>query len=371
MQRLWAVVERDWRRFRRTPVLIVMSMVMPVLQLVIVGYAFGGNVRHLAVGVVDQDRGMPAVELRAMANAVTANAAVYRLVPFPDRGQALEALRAGTVNGVLTIPPGFSRRKLSGHNPHVVLVEDNTDAFVSATLSSAFANLLTAYNQPAPTSQRMTGAATLETVELYPYVPYIQFFLPGTIVAAIFMMVMAGGGIVFVDDRARGLHEGYLVTPVTQFELIAGLTLSGALKALLAGLVLTVAGAVVAGIPDPLAPLRLLRLLVVLSVTSFTLVGMMFLMVVRVKDPVLPRTMFGVLNMLLWFPSGAVYPVQGFPAWMRAFARIDPLTYAVHALKSLLLKNTGFAAIGPDLLVLILCSVVSLGATTLFFKRTL
>ena len=75
----------------------------------------------------------------------------------------------------------------------------------------------------------------------------------------------------------------------------------------------------------------------------------MFLLMVRVTDPLLPRAIFGVLNTLLYFPSGAVYPQQGFPAWMQVIAVADPFTYAVHAFKCLLLKNTGFGAIAYDL----------------------
>lgn len=98
---------------------------------------------------------------------------------------------------------------------------------------------------------------------------------------------------------------------------------------------------------------------------------MMFLLMVRVSDPLLPRAIFGVLNTLLFFPSGAVYPQQAFPGWMRAIARVDPFTYAVHALKSLLLKNTGLLAIGGDLLYLVIFSAVAMSAATLLFKRTL
>ena len=55
----------------------------------------------------------------------------------------------------------------------------------------------------------------------------------------------------------------------------------------------------------------------------------MFLLMVRVTDPLVPRAIFGVLNTLLYFPSGAVYPQQGFPAWMQAIAVVDPFTYSV------------------------------------------
>jgi len=77
------------------------------------------------------------------------------------------------------------------------------------------------------------------------------------------------------------------------------------------------------------------------------------------------------LNTLLYFPSGAVYPQQGFPGWMQVIAVIDPFTYAVHAFKSLLLKNTGFTAISYDLTFLLIFSVVSLSAATALFKRSL
>jgi ABC-2 type transport system permease protein len=231
--------------------------------------------------------------------------------------------------------------------------------------------MVAAYNEPAVNVTRMSGQATLDVVEVYPYVPYIQYLLPGSVVMSIFMMVMIGGGIIFIDDKARGLHEGYLVTPITKFELIAGFNLSGTIKAVIAGAVLMTVGSVIAGIPDPFVPLRLLRMLIVIVVTAFALISMMFLLMVRVSDPLVPRATFGVLNTLLYFPSGAVYPQQGFPAWMQAIAAVDPFTYAVHAFKSLLLKNTGFEAIGFDLLFLVVFSAVTMTAATLLFRRTL
>src|SRR5437899_8833708 len=105
---------------------------------------------------------------------------------------------------------------------------------------------------------------------------------------SIFMMVMIGGGIIFIDDKSRGLHEGYLVTPITKLELIAGFNLSGTLKAVMAGMVLILIGSVIAGIPDPFQPMRILRAFVVVVIASLALVSMMFFLMVRVNDPLLP-----------------------------------------------------------------------------------
>ena len=370
MGRTWAIIEREMRRFRRSPMLIAVSMVFPIVQLVILGYAFGGNVKHLKVAIVDQDHGVPAIRIQELASAVASGARTIDTVTYSDQGQAIADLRNGRVNGVLTIPPGFSRRVLAREEPRVALIEDNTDNFVSVALASTLGGLVASYGEPAH-APRIAGQPTLDVVEVYPYVPYIQYLLPGSVVMSIFMMVMIGGGIIFIDDKARGLHEGYLVTPITKFELIAGFNLSGTIKAVIAGMFLILIGSVIAGIPQPFEPLRLFRLLVVVVVTAFALISLMFLLMVRVTDPLLPRAVFGVLNTLLYFPSGAVYPQQGFPAWMQVIAVADPFTYSVHAFKNLLLKNTGFEAIAYDLAFLLTFSVIAMAAATSLFKRTL
>jgi len=371
MHRTWAIIERELRRFRRSPTLIVMSLFFPIVQLVVLGYAFGGIVKHLKVGVVDQDHGISAVKVRELCNAVANGARTFETTEYSDEGRALDDLRNGRINGVLIIPPEFSRLHLEQAAPRVALIEDNTDNFVAATLTASVDGVITALKQPPADTHRLAAQPTLETVEVYPYVPYIQYLLPGSIVMSVFMMVMIGGGIIFIDDKARGLHEGYLVTPITKLELIAGFNLSGTIKAVMAGVVLMTVGSLIAGIPNPFAPLRLIKVLMVIVVTAFALISLMFLLMVRVTDPLVPRAMFGVLNTMLYFPSGAVYPRQGFPAWMQVISSVDPFTYAVHALKSLLLKDTGLAAIGGDLVFLITFSVVTMGAATLLFRRTL
>jgi len=371
MGRTLAIVEREMRRFRRSPILIVMSMLMPIMQLVVLGYAFGGNVKHLKVAIVDQDHGVPALRVREMAAAVAAGARTIDTSVYADQGRALDDLRNGRVNGVLTIPPDFSRRVLAKSEPRIALIEDNTDNFVSVALGAVMGNLVAAYSPTVKLETRVHAEPQLDLVEVYPYVPYVQYLLPGSVVMSIFMMVMIGGGIIFIDDKARGLHEGYLVTPITKLELVAGFNVSGTIKAVLAGMFLMVVGSLIAGIPNPLDPVRMLRLFVVVVVTAFSLISLMFLLMVRVTDPLLPRATFGLLNTVLYFPSGAVYPQQGFPGWLQAIAVVDPFTYAVHAFKCLLLKNTGFGAIAFDLFFLSAFSLVTMSLATRLFKRTL
>ncbi len=370
MNRVLAIVERDLRKFMRSPALILVSMFFPLVQLVILGSAFGGKIKHLKIAVVDQDHGLSSVKLREMFQAIAANAQTFETIEYDDGRQAMIDLREGRIQGVINIPPEFSRRVLAGSAPEIALVEDNTDNFAAAAMQGVFAELIPTYNQHGR-EPRVPSGVTLSVVEIYPYVPYIQDLVPGSIVLAIFVTAMIGGGIIYIDDKARGLHEGYLVTPISKVELILGFILSGALKAFMSGLVLTSLGSIIAGIHNPLDPIRFMKLFIVIVVTALALISMMFMIMVRVSDPLVPRAIFGVLNTLLFFPSGAVYPTYGFPAWMQVISKADPFTYAVHAFKSLLLKDTSLAAIAPDLGFLLCFTFGALVLATTLFRRTL
>ena len=97
----------------------------------------------------------------------------------------------------------------------------------------------------------------------------------------------------------------------------------------------------------------MLQMLALIVAGSIAFNGMMFLLMVRVDDPLVPRAMFGVLNVLLLYPSGAMYPTSSFPKWMQAMSVVDPFTYVIHGFKAVLLKDGGLIAIRYDLLFLV------------------
>src|SRR2546426_8091291 len=128
---------------------------------------------------------------------------------------------------------------------------------------------------------------------------------------------MIGGGFVFIDDKARVLHEGYLVTPIHKAELILGLNFAGAIKGLMSGLTITIIGGLIAGIDRIWDPVRLFYLVIVLAGASLGLISFMFFVVVRGNDPLVPRAVFCVVNTLLFFSFRAVYPTPGFSLWLQ------------------------------------------------------
>lgn len=370
MNRMLAIVEREMRKFFRSPTLMIMSLMMPILQLLIMGNAFGGKIVGAHVAVVDYDHGPEAVKIREGFDAVAVNIKTFTTVEYKNEVQAREDVRTGKIDAAVVIPAQYSRRVYANDAPRIGFVVDNSDLFTSGSLEAEMQLLVNALTSPV-IQPRLASTIALEIVELYPYVNYMKFLLPACVALAMYISVMIGGGMLYIDDKARGVHEGYLVTPITKLELVFGLNLAGAIKAVLSGICLTVIGTLMAGLGvifDPMADLELLALIVG---TSIAFNGMMFLLMVRVDDPLVPRAMFGVLNLLLFYPSGAMYPINAFPAWLRAIAVIDPFTYCVHGFKAILLKDGGFVAIRFDLLFLFVFGISTLLIATPLFKRTL
>ena len=384
---MWALVERDLRKFFRSPALMMSSMVFPMMQLIVLGYAFGGKITNVKVGVVDQDHTEESWQVRESFAGVTTGPKMFEVVDYNAMPDAMDDLRAGVIGAIVNIPAKFSRRTYSEDQPRIGLIVDNTDQFVSSSLETELQSVVDQLNvdhfsqlnlgpvgqispvMSGPLASRLPGAIALDIVEVYPYIEYIKYLLPGSIAMAIFIVAMIGGGITFIDDKSRGLHEGYLVTPIHKAELVMGLDLAGAIKGLMAGFVITFIGGLIAGIPRLWDPVRLFYLMIVVAVASLAMISFMFLLMVRIDDPLVPRAIFGVLNTLLFFPSGAIYPTNGFPFWLRWISIVDPFTYTVHALRNLLLRGSGIEGIYGDVLILGGFAALMIAGSIALFKR--
>jgi ABC-type multidrug transport system permease subunit len=366
--RIWALIERDMWKFFRSPALMVSSLIFPLVQLVVLGYAFGGKIKGTTLAVVDEDHSVESRRIGEMFDGIVAGPQTFRVIKYDSLSAAIDDLRTGFVRGVVDIPHDFSHRYYQRDRPRVVFIEDNSDQFISSALLERVQGMVTELNAP-EIQPRLDAQVDLNVVEIYPYIEYIKYLLAGSTAMAIFITAMIGGGITYIDDKMRGLHEGYLLTPIRKSELIGGFIGAGTIKAFMAGMSLIIIGGLIAGIPRLWDPVRLLYLSVVIVIASLAMISLMFLMMVRVDDPLVPRAIFGVLNMLLFFPSGAVYPIEAFPSWLRWISVIDPFTYTVHALHNLTLKSTGIEGIYLDLLILSGFSVVMIAASIALFKR--
>ncbi|TMQ71299.1 MAG: ABC transporter permease, partial [Candidatus Eisenbacteria bacterium] len=352
---------------------IPMAM-MPIVYLIILGKAMGGDLHDLPVAVVDQDHGSAAVTVRERLLALEQSRTLFRLAGEPDPTTAVERLRQGEYKAVVIVPPEFSADLLRGESAPLGVVVDNTDN-TSANVIEGVLRAAFPPGEPAsgtvPATVSKTPGIEVERVDAYGHKEFMQYLVPGVIALALFFVAMLAGGIILVDDRARGIHEGYFVTPLSALDLVGGLTLSAVTLAMVIGTIVLSSSLVIARLPllGGIRTLLLTELAILLL--ALGLVLFMFTLMARVSNPLTPRALFGILNVITFFPSGALYPTESYPTWLRVVSAAFPMRYAVHSLRNLLLKGVGVQAVLPDFLVMGGFALLMLMLAATLFKRTL
>jgi len=167
------------------------------------------------------------------------------------------------------------------------------------------------------------------------------------------------------------VHESYLSTPLTRSDIAVGVLLSGTIVTLASSSLVLVIGFLLTGTVVHGGLLGWLSLVGVVVLTALGLLAMMMVVLGRANHPRITGVVNGFLNVILFFPSGALYPLASFPPWLRAFAGVDPETHAVAALKAILFRGGDLAAAVTHVGFLALFAAVMLGLAMATMKRTL
>ncbi|MDA8241417.1 MAG: ABC transporter permease [Nitrospiraceae bacterium] len=371
MIRLLAVIERDLKKFRRNPVVLGMSILMPIIYLLILGNSFQGKLTSLPVAVVNHDTGPFAKRVVENLTAIAAGPQTFRLVIMQDDNKAVEGVRNGRYKAALIIPEDFDTRVTLKGRPEVGLFLDNTDGISAETIRNLVSAALgPIHDEYVPIREKTTGVL-IRDVNLYPKVDYYQSLVPGVVIMAIFLGTLTTGAFNLVMDRFMGIDESYLLTPLSKSHIVAGLIISGLSITTVIATLIFVVSVLITGIPLSRGVHQCVSLFIIIVLTTLCLLSLMFLILGRVGHPRIVGILSGFLNVILFFPSGAVYPVASFPGWLRSFAKINPEAYAVDALKSVLFKNAGLATISGDIAFLALFTAIMMTLSIITFKRTL
>jgi ABC-2 type transport system permease protein len=379
LSRMLAVAERDLRRFGRNRAFLIPMVLMPIVYLVILGKAMGGDLHHIPVALVDQDHGPSAVFVQNRLLTLQQARQLFRVTTEPDPATAVARLRQGAYKAVVVVPDEFSADLLRGEKAPLGVIVDNTDNasanVIEGELRRAVADAARgatgAGGLASPEQAAASAVIDVQRVDVYGHKEFMQYLVPAVIALALFFVAMLAGGIILVDDRSRGIHEGYFVTPLSALDLVGGLTLSAATLSMIVGTMVLGSSLLIAGIPVIGGIKTLVLAALVMLLLGLGLILFMFTLMARVSNPLTPRALFGILNVVMFFPSGALYPTESYPGWLQVISAIFPMRYAVHALRALLLKGVGFAAVAPDLALMSGFAAVMLTLAALLFKRTL
>ena len=284
----------------------------------------------------------------------------------------MRSIRSSGRSGPTTlIPDDFSRRTARKNLPSLGLFLDNTDGISSETIRNTIEGVVRSAGADYVPIRESREDMHLRDINLYGKVDYYQSLVPGVVIMAIFLGTMTTGAFNIVMDRFLGIDESYLLTPLSKAHIVSGLIISGLLiTTVIAFLILTVS-MLITGIPFLKEIEGWGSIFIVIVLTTLGLLSMMFVIIGRVNHPRIVGILSGFLNVIFFFPSGAIYPVASFPGWLRSFAKVNPEAYAVDALKSILFKGAGISVISHDILFLLLFTLVMMSAAIALFRRTI
>jgi ABC-2 type transport system permease protein len=369
--RVLAVMQRDLLRTTRNPAALLSAVILPLAYLLILGNSLQGPLTGLRVGVVALDDGAQARDLLGSLQAIAHGPRTVVVIPLHDPEEGLAELKEGSLSALLVVPEGFSRDLSLGLSASAGLYVDNVDGIAAATVQGALQNALTGLRNPLARLERHLSGPQIRTQEVYPRVDYDTSLIPGVVVMSIFMGSMITGAFNLVMDRFLGVHESYLSTPLRKSDINIGVLLAGTVVTLASSSVVMVVGFLVTGSSIHGGPLGYLALVGVVVLTALGMLAMMMLVLGRANHPRITGVLSGFLSVILFFPSGALYPLASFPPWLRAFAQVDPEMHAVAALKALLFRGGDIAAAGGHVVWLAGFTALMLLLSTLTLKRTL
>jgi ABC-2 type transport system permease protein len=355
-----AVCERDVRKFFRQPFLVISTIVGPFLTLVLLGSAFGGAITHAPIAIVQESYGSFSSNfISILQNQQSCEVGVincqnsFQIIYVPDMDTAQQMLREGLVKAIVHIPEGFDTSLSEKSKVILTVTLDNTDPLSAAAIGPG---IVQASQQLSSLIQPSTAAGSIIDVDLenvYRTFLYIEFMAPGTFVQSIMFVSIIAGGVQLVNDKERGIIEGYLVTPLKKYEIIVGILLAGVIKALISAITLFFLAVLVVGVrPLSVFPtpdlIGIALTMFTLFLTSLGLIAMMTAYAVRFSTADIYRVSSFPINLTLYYTCGAIYPLDGFPTWMKDISVINPETYAVHALRLLMYNGAGFGAVAGD-----------------------
>jgi ABC-2 type transport system permease protein len=371
LARLAALLAKEFIQMRRDRITFAMMLGVPLLQLVLFGYAINNDPKSLPAAVVATSRDH---YTRAMVSALQTTG-YYRFDYVSESAAEAEALMAkGTVAFVVTIPSDFARRVERRDNPQILIEADATDPAVA---SGAISTLGTVAGNALLREQGMEQAAAedaegrLQVVVHRRYNPegISQYnIVPGLLGVILQMTMVMMTSIALTRETERGTMENLLAMPCSPLEIMLGKVLPYLVVGAVQVTVVLLASKTLFSIPFA-GSLPLLLSAILIFVLALVLLGYTISTVARTQMQALQLTFFFFLPSILL--SGFMFPYRGMPVWAQTFGEVLPLTHFLRIIRAVMLKGAEFPAIAVEIGWLAVFVALFAGLALARFRRTL
>jgi len=362
--RFIAVLAKEFVQMRRDRLTFAMMVGIPIIQLILFGFAINSDPKALPTAVLAADN---SIYSRSFVRAME-NSGYFRVVrQLSSEAEAGRVLTEGQVQFVLTIPENFARKLVRGERPVLLLEADATDPAATSNALAALINL----NQTALTRDLAGGLAHLQS-GLPPYEVRVhrrynpegvtQYnIVPGLIGVILTMTMVMMTSLAMTRERERGTMENLLATPVRPGEVMAGKIIPYIIVGYVQVAIILLAAKLLFAVPV-VGSLALLSLVLVLFMAANLAVGFTFSTLAKNQMQAMQMTFFFFLPSMLL--SGFMFPFRGMPEWAQWLGEVLPLTHFLRVVRGILLKGNGTAEIAPELwpmaLFLLAAAVVAL-----------
>jgi ABC-2 type transport system permease protein len=363
--RILAVLTKEFVQLARDRLTYAMILVLPIVQLLLFGYAINNDPKHLPMAVLVQDHGPMA---RSVLSAV-ANTGYFEIVEEAASPEALDrALERGRVQFTLTIPPDFSRKVVRGQDAQVLIEADASDPGTTGAALGALGPLpqkALAHDLKGVLGSR-AGAAPF-TVVLHPrYNPEnisAYNIVPGLLGIVLSMTLVMMTALGMTRELERGTMESLLATPVRPLEVMIGKLAPYVVIGLIQATVILIMARVLFGVPF-MGGWGALALGTALFIVGSLALGFLISTAARSQLQAMQMSFFYVMPSILL--SGFAFPFRGMPEWAQAVGTILPVTHYLRCVRGALLKGLGMGETWSNLAAL---SVFVLVVTCLAMAR--
>ena len=365
-RRLWAIVVKELRQLSRDRITLAMILGIPMMQLVLFGYAINFNLRGLDAGIVDQANtaGSRALVMDMLATDVVS---AKRTANTPE--QLMAMIRRGDISIGIVVPPDFERRRIDGRPVAQVLV-DGSDT----TVQSAASQLAQTPLDSAAPDLRAPPTSTPPT----PRISVVSFYnpqrvsainiVPGLIGVIMTMTMVLFTAIAIVRERERGNMELLIATPLTSTELMVGKVLPYVVIGLLQTTAILGLGVTLFAVPIRGSVLDVYLAAGLLILANLSL-GLLISTRAQSQFQAMQMTFFVFLPSILL--SGFMFPFAGMPKAAQWLAEILPLTHFLRLIRGVMLRGAGLWEMWRDVLALVIFVAVMMGAAILRFRKRL
>lgn len=372
--RLTSIIRKEFIQIIRDPRTLVIAILIPVMQLFLLGYAATNDVRNIPLAVFDQDRGPAA---RALLDAYRASDYFLLTFDVDSQDEIRQLVDDGDARAGLIIPPNYTAEIQNGGEAAVMFVFDGSDATATKTALAAAQQIGSNHATTIQAARlERTGLTITESLPLEirtqvwynPDLEDAYFMIPGLIGTILYMITAILTASAIVRERERGTIEQLIVTPIRSWELVVGKITPYILIALFNTLETLLIGSWWFGVPIN-SNLGIILVLSGLFLITSLAVGLLASSIANTQQEAMITVFATMLPAMML--SGYLFPIEAMPQWLQAISYIIPLRYYLTIIRSLMLKGVGIQSLQSEIIALAVFGFGLMALAAMRFRKRL